>query len=150
MKFDENSKELLEKIENLPNLDANLDFGDVVRIFNQSADTEFKKQIYDLARDLRPWRKGPFEIFITFIDSEWQSQIKFNLLKPHLNLRDKVVCDVGCNNGYYMFRMSGLSPKKLVGFDPSVRTFLQFKFLNKFAKTGIIYELLGVEDLPNY
>ena len=150
MKFDKIQTKLLKKIENLPNLDADLDFGDVVRIFNQNADAEFKKQIYDLAMDLRPWRKGPFEIFETFIDSEWQSQIKFNILKPYLNLQGKVVADVGCNNGYYMFRMLELSPKKLVGFDPSVRTFLQFKFLNKFAKTGIIYELKGVEDLSNY
>lgn len=150
MKFDKIQTKLLKKIENLPNLDANLDFGDVVRIFNQNADTEFKKQIYDLAMDLRPWRKGPFEIFDTFIDSEWQSQIKFNILKPYLNLQGKVVADVGCNNGYYMFRMLELSPKKLVGFDPSVRTFLQFNFLNKFAKTPIKYELLGVEDLSNY
>ena len=49
MKFDKIQTELLKKIENLPNLDANLDFGDVVRIFNQNADAEFKKQIYDLA-----------------------------------------------------------------------------------------------------
>ena len=52
MKFDKIQTKLLKKIENLPNLDANLDFGDVVRIFNQNADTEFKKQIYDLAMDL--------------------------------------------------------------------------------------------------
>ena len=49
MKFDKIQTELLKKIENLPNLDANLDFGDVVRIFNQNADTEFKNQIYDVA-----------------------------------------------------------------------------------------------------
>ena len=150
MNFDKISTELLKQIENLPNLDANLDFGDVVRIFSQNATDKFKANIRQTALNLRPWRKGPFEIFETFIDSEWQSFIKFNILKPHLNLRDKVVADVGCNNGYYMFRMLEHSPKKLVGFDPSVRTFLQFSFLNKFAKSPIKYELKGVEDLPNY
>ena len=150
MNFDKISTELLKQIENLPNLDANLDFGDVVRIFSQNATDEFKANIRQTALNLRPWRKGPFEIFETFIDSEWQSFIKFNILKPHLNLRDQVVADVGCNNGYYMFRMLEHSPKKLVGFDPSVRTFLQFSFLNKFAKSPIKYELKGVEDLPNY
>lgn len=151
MNLDKISADLLKQIENLQDLDANLDFtDDVVRIFAENLSDEFREQIRQTALNLRPWRKGPFEIFETFIDSEWQSQIKFNILKPHINLQGKVVADVGCNNGYYMFRMLEQSPKKLVGFDPSLRTFLQFSFLNKFAKSPIKYELLGVEDLLRY
>ncbi|WP_404317222.1 tRNA 5-methoxyuridine(34)/uridine 5-oxyacetic acid(34) synthase CmoB [Malaciobacter canalis] len=102
------------------------------------------------AKTLIPWRKGPFKIFGLEIDSEWQSNIKYNLIRPHFNLKDKVVADIGCNNGYYMFRMLEDKPKKLIGFDPSALTMLQFDFINHFAKTDIIYEKLGVEHLELY
>lgn len=141
--------EIYKKISSFKEIDCKKELGDVVRIFGDVND-EFKKDIKNLALDLRPWRKGPFEIFDTFIDSEWQSFIKYNILKPHMNLKDKIVADVGCNNGYYMLKMLEFEPKKIVGFDPSVHTFLQFLFLDKFIKSGITYELLGVEHLPFY
>ena len=67
-----------------------------------------------------------------------------------MDLTDKVVGDIGCNNGYYLFRMLPKRPKKLIGFDPGVMSFLQFKFIDAFARSGIEYELLGVEHLPHY
>ncbi|PHO08626.1 tRNA 5-methoxyuridine(34)/uridine 5-oxyacetic acid(34) synthase CmoB [Malaciobacter canalis] len=106
--------------------------------------------IQKTAKTLIPWRKGPFKIFGLEIDSEWQSNIKYNLIRPHFNLKDKVVADIGCNNGYYMFRMLEDKPKRLIGFDPSALTMLQFDFINHFAKTDIIYEKLGVEHLELY
>ncbi|NLC27358.1 MAG: tRNA 5-methoxyuridine(34)/uridine 5-oxyacetic acid(34) synthase CmoB, partial [Campylobacteraceae bacterium] len=109
-----------------------------------------QKLIYDTALSMRPWRKGPFSICDTFIDSEWQSFLKYNLLLPHFNLKDKIVGDIGCNNGYYLFRMQDQNPKTLVGFDPSPLYKTQFDFINHFAKTSIIFELLGVEHLPSY
>ena len=39
---------------------------------------------------------------------------------------------------------------QLIGFDPGVMSFLQFKFIDAFARSGIEYELLGVEHLPHY
>ena len=33
-------------------------------------------QIEKVARELKPWRKGPFDIFGLFIDTEWRSFIK--------------------------------------------------------------------------
>jgi tRNA (mo5U34)-methyltransferase len=102
------------------------------------------------ARALMPWRKGPFCIGDTFIDTEWQSFIKYNLLEPHLNLEGKVVGDIGCNNGYYLFRMLSQKPKKLVGFDPSALYKTQFDFINHFLHSDIVYEMLGVEHLPLY
>ncbi|EPE7020328.1 tRNA 5-methoxyuridine(34)/uridine 5-oxyacetic acid(34) synthase CmoB [Campylobacter upsaliensis] len=107
--------------------------------------------IEKLALSLKPWRKGPFKIDDLFIDTEWQSFIKFDILKPFMcNIKDKVVADVGCNNGYYMFKMLEFSPKQIIGFDPSLKYHLQFKLINALAKTNIKFELLGVEDLPNY
>jgi tRNA (mo5U34)-methyltransferase len=109
-----------------------------------------KNIIEKTAKTLIPWRKGPFDIEGIRIDSEWQSNKKYNLLRPHFNLKDKIVADVGCNNGYYMFRMLEDKPKRLVGFDPSPFFKTQFDFINYFAKTDIKYELLGVEHLEYY
>jgi tRNA (mo5U34)-methyltransferase len=100
--------------------------------------------------DLRPWRKGPFSVVDTFIDSEWQSFIKYSLLEPHFEITDKIVADIGCNNGYYMFKMLEKKPKQLVGFDPSPLYKTQFDFINHFINSDIVYEMLGVEHLEYY
>ncbi len=135
-------------LQALPNIDAHLSLGDKISLStNESIKNE---QVEDLAKMMKPWRKGPFKIFSLFIDTEWQSHIKYNLLRPFFNLKDKRVADIGCNNGYYMFRMLEDNPASLVGFDPAPLYKLQFDFINHFAKTDIKYELLGVEHLPFY
>ncbi len=113
-------------------------------------EAEYGMQIEQTARLLMPWRKGPFRLGELFIDSEWQSQIKYNLLEPHFDLRDKIVGDIGCNNGYYLFRMQTQNPAKLVGFDPSAVYCSQFRFIDHFLQSGIVYEMLGVEHVEHY
>ena len=139
---------LKEMIDNLPEFQVNeIKLDNIIEISGDFDD----ELIYQTAKKLMPWRKGPFKIGNTFIDSEWQSFIKYNLLKPHFNLENKVVADVGCNNGYYMFRMLEDNPKKVVGFDPMASFNLQFDFINHFIKSNKLkYELLGVEHLPFY
>ena len=107
-------------------------------------------EIEAVARLLMPWRKGPFRLGALFIDSEWRSQLKYNLLEPYFDLRGKRVGDIGCNNGYYLFRMQAQQPAKLVGFDPSPLYYSQFRFLDRFFRSGIEYELLGVEHVEHY
>ncbi len=119
-----------------------------IQIENISKDT--MQEIEQSAKMMKPWRKGPFKINELLIDSEWRSDKKYNLLAPHFDLEDKIVGDIGCNNGYYMFRMLSQKPKKIVGFDPSALYYMQFKFLNHFIKSDIVYELLGVEHLEFY
>lgn len=143
------------RLENIQNLSQNkldvisCELGDTLKF--QIKDFEnHKENIIQTAKSLKPWRKGPFAINDLFIDSEWQSFIKYNLIRPHFDLKDKIVADIGCNNGYYMFKMLEDKPKKIVGFDPGANFYLQFLFINLFAKTNITYELLGVEHLPFY
>ncbi len=137
---------LRKAIEDLEVVDASVSLEDVVTL-----DGRFDEaQIFAAAKLLMPWRKGPFKIGETFIDSEWQSNIKYNLLRPYFDLKDKRVADIGCNNGYYMFRMLEEKPKALVGFDPSPLYKTQFDFINTFVKSEIVYELLGVEHLEFY
>ena len=130
--------------------DVKVTLGDSVTVEIEAMDEEEAKQIESIARLMLPWRKGPFGINDLFIDSEWQSQIKYNLLEPHFDLKDKIVGDIGCNNGYYLFRMLRHEPKKLIGFDPSAIYYSQFQFINHFIKSDIVYELLGVEHVEFY
>ncbi len=125
-------------------------FGDRVEIQIADLSEPDMVQIEQTARLMLPWRKGPFQINDLFIDSEWQSQIKYNLLEPHFDLKDKIVGDIGCNNGYYLFRMLTHKPKKLIGFDPSAIYYSQFQFIDHFIQSEIVYELLGVEHVEFY
>ncbi len=99
-----------------------------------------------------PWRKGPFNVFGTFIDSEWQSHMKWNRVLPVLDaLAGKRVADIGCNNGYYMFRMAAYHPELVIGFDPTARYYYSFHFLQRFAQLpGLHFELLGIEHMHYY
>ena len=142
---------LRELLNSLPQIEGDFSFDENIPSFTcKDKSDHLQECIYKSAWAMRPWRKGPFRIGNTFIDSEWQSFLKFNLLLPHLDLEGKVVGDIGCNNGYYLFRMIPLNPKKLIGFDPSPFYQTQFDFINHFAKSSIKYELLGVEHLPIY
>ena len=144
-------KPMREALLTLPKLsDMDYTLGDTVTINALHVSLEERKKIKNCALALMPWRKGPFAVCDTFIDTEWQSFIKYNLLEPHFNLEGKIVGDIGCNNGYYLFRMLSQKPKKLVGFDPSALYKTQFDFINHFIQSDIVYELLGVEHLPFY
>lgn len=142
---------LIDKILSLPNIgQINTIIKDIIHIDSTSITNNQKEQIFSLLDELKPWRKGPFSIFKKEVQSEWDSSIKFNLIKNHLNIKDKVVADIGCNNGYYMFRMLPFAPKEIIGFEPSAMCKMQFDFINHFIKSDISFELLGIEDLPNY
>ncbi len=143
---------LVEAIDALPEpVVTRRSYEDVVTAeLDPDYETRWGAEIEKTARMLMPWRKGPFHLGRLFIDSEWQSQIKYNLLYPHFDLRDKMVGDIGCNNGYYLYRMLAQKPAKLVGFDPSALYYSQFRFLERFFCSGIGYELLGVEHLEYY
>jgi tRNA (mo5U34)-methyltransferase len=143
-----NIKPIKEEIDNWKNKEIKINsvnIGDTIEI-DFEGDEEYQK----IAKMLKPWRKGPFKLNDLYIDSEWKSYIKWNSLKPHLNLKDKEILDVGGNNGYYAFRMLEFNPKSIEIFDPSALFNLQFDFINRFIKSDIEYKLLGVEHIPYY
>lgn len=124
--------------------------GDVVRI---GTDTDISPEEQQLVkqslRGLMPWRKGPFSVFGIDIDAEWRSERKWNRIVPELpDLSGKIVADIGCNNGYYMFRMAHHRPAFVLGFEPYLQHYSTFKTLNAFAgQDQLQVELLGIEDL---
>ncbi len=99
-----------------------------------------------------PWRKGPFSVFGIDIDAEWRSERKWQRIIPELpDLKDKIVADIGCNTGYYMFRMAEHQPKLVLGLEPSVQHYYCFKALNSMAGCEKLdIDLLGVEHLPYF
>lgn len=142
---------LQEAVASLPTLPASLiTLDNIVAVDFETISKEQERLLLEVAKKLKPWRKGPFRLGEMLIDSEWQSFMKYNLLEPHFDLKDRVVGDIGCNNAYYLFRMLSHKPKKLVGFDPSAITYSQFQFINHFIQSDIVYELLGVEHVEFY
>ncbi len=98
---------------------------------------------------LRPWRKGPFEVFGHLINAEWQANLKWDRIAPALgNLHGRKILDVGCDNGYYMFRAASHGPKAVVGFDPSIQCAMKFDFFQRFMPlNNVQFERLGHEHL---
>jgi tRNA (mo5U34)-methyltransferase len=108
-----------------------------------------RERVRLVLRGFMPWRKGPFSIFGIEIDAEWQSNRKWERLQPVLpDLRGQVIADIGCNNGYYLFRMAAREPRLVLGFEPLLHHHFTFRTLNNLAGCGnLTSELLGVEHL---
>nr|MBF0222046.1 tRNA 5-methoxyuridine(34)/uridine 5-oxyacetic acid(34) synthase CmoB [Desulfobulbaceae bacterium] len=154
-RFSQNKKGFLrfrEPYEALCGLTAqNLDFNkDQVTIGSRDeiSDQQHLK-VLKVLKEFMPWRKGPFNVFGIEVDTEWQSQRKWNRVIPFLpELKNKVVADIGCSNGYYMFRMAAHQPKCVLGFEPYVQHYFAFKALNQLAgQKNLHIEPFGVEDI---
>lgn len=124
---------------------------DVVRIgTNQDLSSGEQQTVQQVLRGFMPWRKGPFSVFGIEVDAEWRSERKWNRIVPELpDLRNTIIADIGCNNGYYMFRMAQHRPSFVLGFEPYVQHYYTFNTLNAFAgQDRLRTELLGIEHLP--
>ncbi len=138
-------------IEAMPQvLPSRMDFSaDAVAIgaandMDESQQGELKAHLMEL----HPWRKGPFELFGIHIDTEWRSDLKWARLAGHIDLTDKCVLDIGCGNGYYLYRMLGAGAKAAVGVDPFLLYVMQFHAINKYACENRAAVLpLGVEGV---
>ena len=103
-----------------------------------------------LFRSLIPWRKGPFKFSNFAIDSEWQSNMKWDRLSKWIgdDLTDKVVADIGCGSGYYMYRALAHHPRFILGVDPSLLFNFQFHILQHFGTNErAVYLQSRLEDL---
>lgn len=106
-------------------------------------------QLKTAVERLHPWRKGPFRLFDYEIDAEWRSDLKWNRVAEAVgDMQGRHILDVGCGNGYYMFRMAASQPRAIVGLDPSVPFFYVFELMQRFlCDDRLQYERLGVEHL---
>lgn len=108
-----------------------------------------RQQLEQALRGLIPWRKGPFHLFGLHLDTEWRSDWKWDRVSAHLNLAGKRILDVGCGNGYYMWRMLGAGAKSVVGVDPNWLFFCQFQAIKKLLAPAPVWHLpFAFEMLP--
>nr|WP_324768070.1 tRNA 5-methoxyuridine(34)/uridine 5-oxyacetic acid(34) synthase CmoB [Pokkaliibacter plantistimulans] len=107
------------------------------------------QQRHEALWGLRPWRKGPFEFFGDFIDTEWRSDWKWQRVSPHVDLRGCRVLDVGCGSGYHCWRMAGAGASEVYGIDPSMLFLFQFHAVKRYLPQAAVHFLpIRMEDMP--
>tara|TARA_R110002126_G_scaffold199679_2_gene347353 strand:+ start:7839 stop:8804 length:966 start_codon:yes stop_codon:yes gene_type:complete len=108
------------------------------------------ERIRYLLQQLKPWRKGPFNIHGIDIDTEWRSDFKWDRVLPHISpLQGRYVLDVGCGSGYHLWRMRGAGAEFVVGIDPSQLFYTQFEAIKHFNPDPAVNLLpVGIDDMP--
>ena len=139
-------------ISRLPTIQADRVELDRRQITVESAnqiDVAILSELEDGLMKLHPWRKGPFNLFGLEIDSEWRSNLKWDRIKQRISpLAGKKVLDVGCGNGYYLFRMLGAGAKLAMGIDPTQLFIAQFAAINRYiGAPGVFILPMKCEDL---
>lgn len=109
-----------------------------------------RSELEMVLKGLKPWRKGPFELFGIRIDAEWDSSLKWRRVAPHLApLTGRRILDVGSSNGYYLYRMVHAQPRLILGIEPYRLNYFQFLAMQYFIDTPGLYNLpLKLEALP--
>jgi len=82
---------------------------------------------------LIPWRKGPLRLGGVAIDTEWRSDWKWDRIAPHVDLAGARVLDIGAGNGYFGYRMLADGARQVIGCDPTLIFWHQFKAIEHFA-----------------
>ena len=116
----------------------------------QDLDPAQHQALEQALRALHPWRKGPFCPFGLQIDTEWRSDWKWRRLREHIQpLQDRLVLDVGCGNGYHLWRMLGAGARLTLGIDPTRLYVHQFAALQHYIgdpRAGLLP--LAMEEMP--
>ncbi len=142
-----------DSINALPDIKAeHWDLAQARILIGKSDEINDKKQqrLRELFLQLRPWRKGPFELFGMDIDCEWRSDWKWNRLVEHIGtLSGRKILDVGCGNAYYALRMLGAGADCVVGIEPHLLFHAQYLALTHFLPNLPLTMLpCAFEDLP--
>ncbi len=145
----------LSALEQIPELQTT-----VVELSNKvligASSSQINTQLEAALKCLIPWRKGPFEIHNIKLDTEWRSDWKWQRIEKLVDdLTHKRVLDIGCGNGYFMYRMLSRNPEMLIGIDPSLRFIIQFYMIKRLLtqhsnwQNPPIHMLpIGIEQLP--
>ena len=86
---------------------------------------------------LHPWRKGPFSFYGIELTTEWRSDWKWNRLSKHITpVQGRKILDVGCGSGYHCWRMYGEGASFVLGIDPSLLFWMQFRACKKMLQAS--------------
>jgi len=101
----------------------------------KDCDLVTQEQLGNFLKQLHPWRKGPYKLFDIHIDTEWHSDWKWQRIQSHISsLKNRSVLDIGCGNGYHMWRMLGEGARLVIGADPSQFFLVQFEVIKKYIE----------------
>ncbi|MBD3223546.1 MAG: tRNA 5-methoxyuridine(34)/uridine 5-oxyacetic acid(34) synthase CmoB [Caldithrix sp.] len=149
-----NLHQWLRAVDQLPMIEPSIVqlYTDVVTI-GRSADIDNANQdaLIQALKQLHPWRKGPWNLFGLFIDTEWRSDWKWQRLANAIDsLENRLVLDVGCGNGYHCWRMAGAGARLVLGIDPYLLSVVQFHLFQHYIQNPAVQVFpLGIEDMPS-
>ncbi len=139
-------------IADLPDITpSNIHFEARIVIGQQTdCDESTRAAIEQALKELIPWRKGPFSIFGVDVDSEWQSNLKWERLIDHIApLAGKTVLDVGSGNGYYSLQMAAAGAQLVIGLEPHIPYYAQFSAIKHFLPEVPAYVVpITLEKMP--
>jgi len=141
-----------KQLAQLPRLEnVQLDATNGVKLVAKESlgESEILKTV-SVLKNFMPWRKGPFDFFSIYIDTEWHSDWKWDRVLPHIaSLEGRKVLDVGCGSGYHLFRMHGCKASQVIGIDPTALFFYQFHCFKQYLNDLNIHFLpIGIEEMP--
>lgn len=138
--------------EALPELSpSKTDFSCAALQIGCAEDTEMDHQAITTAlKQMHPWRKGPFNIFDVYIDTEWHSDWKWDRVKNEISpLKGRTILDVGCGSGYHLWRMLGEGAELVIGIDPTPLFSMHFATIKRYSPDASAFLLpVGIEEMP--
>ena len=113
------------------------------------------EELGDICRSLISWRVGPYQLGSLTLDTEWRSHMKWKRISPLIPQQQGMrIADIGCSNGYFLYKLSTLEPEIAIGFDPVERCWLQFALLQSILKVNnlafVPMGLLALDAFPNF
>ncbi|MCG7985547.1 MAG: tRNA 5-methoxyuridine(34)/uridine 5-oxyacetic acid(34) synthase CmoB [Candidatus Thiodiazotropha lotti] len=144
-------REALARLPDIPVSKVNFRSAKVEAGDAADCDDPTRSQIVDALQQLHPWRKGPYRICGIEVDTEWRSDLKWDRLVEQISpLKNRTVLDVGCGNGYHLWRIHGEGAMRVIGIDPTQLFNMQFEAFKHFLGNDYPVHLfpLGIEDLP--
>ncbi len=137
-----NTRRFKKSVDLLPKIPhCTTTFSDTITITPETPLTaECSLQLEQALRGLIPWRKGPFSIADTHIDTEWKSNLKWDRIASKIpDQTNKIILDIGSSSGYYMYRLAPQNPKLILGVDPSQLFYMQFRALQAYIQQPNIW-----------
>ena len=93
------------------------------------------EKLKEICRALISWRTGPYQLGEFALDTEWRSHMKWERISSMIPQRTGMrIADVGCSNGYFLYKLATLNPEIAIGFDPVERCWLQFALLQSMLR----------------
>ena len=153
--FEPSTQQYYEALQTIADIQSDFfDFSNAVIKVGRADELSLdqKQEFNNSLQAFCPWKKGPFELFGVTIDAEWRSDWKWQRILPHISsLKNRKVADIGCNNGYFMFRMAVQQPELVIGFEPYTKHFWNFQLIQNIVRQKMLaFELLGVEHIHYY